>query len=141
MFGFADQADRVELALVGVVLPFGLGYWVAEVFGLTDLQALVLGAALTATSVGITARVLSDLGRLQDAESQVILGAAVLDDIVGLIILAVVTTLVAGGDHQARRMERWQRRRNASGGCRARDISSRLRSRLCHCPSARHRPG
>lgn len=86
------------VALVGVVLPFGLGYWVAEVFGLTDLQALVLGAALTATSVGITARVLSDLGRLQDAESQVILGAAVLDDIVGLIILAVVTTLVAGGD-------------------------------------------
>ncbi len=86
------------VALVGVALPFGLGYLVSEIFGLTDLQALVLGAALTATSVGITARVLSDLGRLQDAESQVVLGAAVIDDIVGLVILAVVTTLVAGGE-------------------------------------------
>ena len=86
------------VALAGVALPFGLGFGVAEVFGMTDLQALVMGAALTATSVGITARVLSDLGRLQDPESQVVLGAAVIDDIVGLIILAVVTTLVAGGE-------------------------------------------
>ena len=86
------------VALAGVALPFGLGFGVAEVFGMTDLQALVMGAALTATSVGITARVLSDLGRLQDPESQVVLGAAVIDDIVGLVILAVVTTLVAGGE-------------------------------------------
>ncbi|HEU4800111.1 MAG TPA: cation:proton antiporter, partial [Gemmatimonadales bacterium] len=86
------------VALVGVALPFGLGFGVAELFAMTDLQALVLGAALTATSVGITARVLSDLGRLQDPESQVVLGAAVIDDIVGLVILAVVTTLVAGGE-------------------------------------------
>jgi Kef-type K+ transport system membrane component KefB len=55
-----------------------------------------MGAALTATSVGITARVLSDLGRLQDPESQVVLGAAVIDDVVGLIILAVVSQIVAG---------------------------------------------
>jgi Kef-type K+ transport system membrane component KefB len=86
------------VALVGVALPFGLGFGVAELFGLGSLQALVLAAALTATSVGITARVLSDLGRLQDPESQVVLGAAVIDDIVGLVILAVVTTLVAGGE-------------------------------------------
>src|SRR5678815_5929162 len=58
----------------------------------------VMGAALTAASVGITARVLSDLGRLQDRESQVVLGAAVLDDVVGLVILAVVGAVVAGGD-------------------------------------------
>jgi Kef-type K+ transport system membrane component KefB len=58
----------------------------------------VLGATLTATSVGITARVLSDLGRLQDPESQVVLGAAVIDDVIGLIILAVVSDVVAGGE-------------------------------------------
>lgn len=85
------------VALTGVLAPFGLGFVVAEVMGLDDLPSLVIGAALTATSVGITARVLADLGRLQGRESQVVLGAAVIDDVVGLIILAVVSQLVAGG--------------------------------------------
>jgi len=85
------------VAVVGVALPFALGLGVAEVLGLAELPALVVAAALTATSVGITARVLADLGRLQERESQVVLGAAVIDDIVGLVILAVVTRLVAGG--------------------------------------------
>jgi Kef-type K+ transport system membrane component KefB len=85
------------VAFVGVVVPFGLGYWVARGLGLPPLVDMVMGAALTATSVGITARVLSDLGRLQDPESQVVLGAAVIDDVVGLIILAVVSQIVAGG--------------------------------------------
>jgi Kef-type K+ transport system membrane component KefB len=85
------------VALAGVVLPFGMGYAVAHAVGLTTLQAMVAGAALTATSVGITARVLSDLGRLQEPESQVVLGAAVIDDIVGLIILGVISRLVEGG--------------------------------------------
>ena len=61
------------------------------------MVAVFLGAALTATSVGITARVLSDLGHLQDDESQVILGAAVVDDIIGLVLLTLVGTLAAGG--------------------------------------------
>lgn len=87
----------VAVALVGVVVPFALGYGVARGLGLPPLVDLVMGAALTATSVGITARVLSDLGRLQDPESQVVLGAAVIDDVVGLIILAVVSQIVAGG--------------------------------------------
>lgn len=85
------------VAVVGVVVPFALGYGVARALGLEQLVGLVMGAALTATSVGITARVLSDLGRLQDPESQVVLGAAVIDDVVGLIILAVVSQVVAGG--------------------------------------------
>lgn len=85
------------VAAVGVALPFALGYAIATAAGLQQLPSLVIGAALTATSVGITARVLSDLGRLQDPESQVVLGAAVIDDIIGLIILAVVAQLVAGG--------------------------------------------
>ena len=83
-------------AVVGVVAPFGLGYLVAVWFGLDTLVAVVIGASLTATSVGITARVLSDLGRLQDPESQIVLGAAVIDDVIGLIILAVVSGMIAG---------------------------------------------
>lgn len=86
------------VAIVGVVLPFALGLGVARVLGLEMLPAIVCGAALTATSVGITARVLSDLGRLQEPESQIVLGAAVIDDIIGLIILAVVAKLVGGAD-------------------------------------------
>ena len=84
------------VAVTGVVLPFALGYFVAKGFGLPEIPAIVAGAALTATSVGITARVLSDLGRLQEPESQIILGAAVLDDIIGLIILAVVSRMMDG---------------------------------------------
>ena len=84
------------VAAVGVAAPFLLGYLVGSYLGLSDLQGVVAGAALTATSVGITARVLADLGRLQEPESQVVLGAAVIDDVIGLIILAVVGQLVAG---------------------------------------------
>ncbi len=86
------------VAMVGVFVPFSLGYAASHALGLPPLADLVLGATLTATSVGITARVLSDLGRLQDPESQVVLGAAVIDDVIGLIILAVVSDVVAGGE-------------------------------------------
>jgi Kef-type K+ transport system membrane component KefB len=84
------------VAVVGVAVPFALGYAVCRMMGLPELESVVAGAALTATSVGITARVLSDLGRLHDAESQVVLGAAVIDDVIGLVILAVVSRAVAG---------------------------------------------
>jgi len=85
------------VAVVGVAVPFALGYAVCRLMGLPDLESVVAGAALTATSVGITARVLSDLGRLDDPESQVVLGAAVIDDVIGLLILAVVSRVVVGG--------------------------------------------
>ena len=67
-------------------------------------MCIVAGAALTATSVGITARVLNDLGRLHEPESQIVLGAAVIDDILGLIILTVVSGLAEGqnADRSAR---------------------------------------
>ncbi|HWP46010.1 MAG TPA: cation:proton antiporter [Candidatus Limnocylindrales bacterium] len=84
------------VAIVGVALPFILGYMVCWFLGLSNLVAIVAGAALTATSVGITARVLSDLGRLQEPESQIVLGAAIIDDIIGLIILTVVAGLTQG---------------------------------------------
>ncbi len=89
------------VAIVGVVAPFGLGYAGCRMMGLTNIQSIMAGATLTATSVGITARVLSDLGRLSSKEGQVILGAAVIDDVLGLIILAVVAGMVDGGEASA----------------------------------------
>ena len=83
-------AQATLVAVVGVVLPLALGFGVMRWFGPSALVAVFVGATLTATSVGITARVFADLGRLQDAAARVVLGAAVVDDILGLIILAVV---------------------------------------------------
>ncbi|MDQ3674878.1 MAG: cation:proton antiporter [Gemmatimonadota bacterium] len=86
------------VGIVGVVLPFVLGYYAAfSVLGFDRIASLVCGAALTATSISISARVLSDLGQLNTREGQVVLGAAVLDDIIGLIVLSVVTSMVLGG--------------------------------------------
>jgi Kef-type K+ transport system membrane component KefB len=84
------------VAIVGVVLPFGMGYAVAHLLGLSTIPALVSGAALTATSVGISVRTLSDLNELDTPEGQTVLGAAVLDDIVGLAILFVISLVVGG---------------------------------------------
>lgn len=87
----------LAVGVTGVVLPFAGGAAVAVAFGLPYMSALVIGAALSATSIGISSRVLGDLGRLQTREGQIVLGAAVLDDVIGLIILAVVAGIVAGG--------------------------------------------
>ncbi|MBX6332039.1 MAG: cation:proton antiporter, partial [Gemmatimonadaceae bacterium] len=89
-------ASAMTVAVVGVAVPFALGYGVAHLLGLGVVPAIVCGASLTATSIGISARVLSDLGQLETPEGRVVLGAAVLDDVIGLIILSVVSTLVAG---------------------------------------------
>ena len=84
------------VGVVGVVLPFAGGYLVATAMGLDTVVAVICGAALTATSVGISARVLSDLGQLESTEGRIVLGAAVIDDVIGLIILSIVTGLAAG---------------------------------------------
>jgi Kef-type K+ transport system membrane component KefB len=84
------------VALTGVLLPFAAGYGVGVWLDYPVTLSVFLGAALTATSVGITARVLSDLGHLKSDESQVILGAAVIDDILGLVLLTVVSGVAAG---------------------------------------------
>ena len=94
----------LAVATVGVVLPFvlGFGYWAyvphAAGGGSTDLTttAIFIGATLTATSVGITARVLSDLKQMSSQEARIIIGAAVIDDVLGLVILTVVSGLAAG---------------------------------------------
>ena len=90
----------VLVALLGVLAPFALG-WVVSAWMLPDKSAFVhafLGATLTATSVGITARVLQDLHRSQSPEARVILGAAVIDDVLGLVILAVVAGAIGAAD-------------------------------------------
>jgi Kef-type K+ transport system membrane component KefB len=77
------------VAFAGFTLPFLLGYGVsAWLFGLPELTALFIGGTLTATSIGITVRVLDDLGKRQSDEAQIVIGAAVLDDILGVLALA-----------------------------------------------------
>jgi Kef-type K+ transport system membrane component KefB len=84
------------VAVTGVVLPFVLGFAACRLLGQSTVVSIVAAATLTATSVGITARVLSDLGRLHESDGQIILGAAVIDDVLGLLMLGVVTELAEG---------------------------------------------
>lgn len=88
------------VACVGVIVPFALGTYIVGPWlmpGLTSHAYLFIGATLTATSVGITARVFQDLKKLHTPEAQIVLGAAVIDDVLGLIILAVVSQIVTAG--------------------------------------------
>lgn len=78
------------VAIVGILVPWIVGTGFALLNGLVTLTAVMVGATLSATSIGITARTLSDLNQLETPESQIILGAAVIDDIVGLGILALM---------------------------------------------------
>ncbi|HXE75752.1 MAG TPA: cation:proton antiporter [Candidatus Xenobia bacterium] len=85
------------VAVLGVVAPFVLGFALLElVGGYSRIESIFLGAAMVATSVGITARVLQELGVLKTVVATVILGAAVIDDILGMIVLAVVSSLGEG---------------------------------------------
>lgn len=94
---FRVGGAAVAVAFVGVIAPFALGYgtWLAMT-GEGGTIAIFVGATLTATSVGITSRVLSDLGQMSTAEARIILGAAIVDDVLGLVILAIVSGLAAG---------------------------------------------
>ena len=100
------------VAIVGVVAPFALGYFVSATFITSVPEAILamnadfdignihlfIGATLCATSVGITARVLKDLGKLQIKEAKIVLGAAVIDDVMGLIILAVAAGIIVAAE-------------------------------------------
>ena len=89
------------VAVVGVVAPFATGTaGLVYLFGVPVVPAIFAGAALTATSIGITAKVLAELGQLTSKEGQIIIGAAVLDDILGIVVLAVVAALVKTGEVQ-----------------------------------------
>src|SRR5262245_47065242 len=87
----------LAVAFAGMVLPFAGGFALTRALGYETLTAIFVGAALTATSIGITARVLSELGVLKTAEGQIILGAAVIDDVLGLVVLAIVSKLAQTG--------------------------------------------
>ena len=87
----------LAVAVLGVVLPFVGGFVAAELAG-GDLElAIFLAAALTATSVGITSNVLRDLGALQSRTGRIILGAAVIDDVLAIMILSMAVGITAGG--------------------------------------------
>jgi Kef-type K+ transport system membrane component KefB len=92
------QVGRIAalVASVGVVVPFVLGFLYMRVIERSTVESVFVGAALVATSVGITARVLADAGVLSTRVARVILGAAVADDILGMIVLAIVSSLSTG---------------------------------------------
>ena len=89
-------AIATMVATLGVILPFLAGWGVLLVWGASQTEAMFTGAAMVATSVGITARLLASRGWLDLRASKVMLAAAVIDDVLGLILLAIVTSLVRG---------------------------------------------
>ena len=94
----AVGAQATTVAVAGVALPFALG--TAGLMGLFHVEvipAVFAGASMTATSIGITASVFGELKMLRSREGQIVIGAAVLDDILGIVILAVVVSLAGGG--------------------------------------------
>lgn len=101
---FRVGGSATGVAFAGVSIPFALGflYWVSPLgnrdFDLVapSTTGIFVGAALTATSVGITARVLTDLNALGSVEARLIIGAAVIDDVIGLVLLGLVSALAAG---------------------------------------------
>lgn len=92
-------SQAVIVACVGVAVPFAAGtVGLMMLFNVAAIPAIFAGAALTATSIGITSKVLSELGRLKSKEGQIIVGAAVIDDVLGIIVLAVVASLAKTGE-------------------------------------------
>jgi Kef-type K+ transport system membrane component KefB len=94
---FRVGARATLVAIVGVVAPFIAGYLLCYIWGLPQIESIFIGAAMVATSVGITARVLGQMGLLHLQTARIILGAAVIDDVLGLIILSVVSSVAKGG--------------------------------------------
>src|SRR5438270_8400115 len=88
------------VALAGVIVPFLLGAGVGHLFGLSWTTACFLGGALTATSVSISARTLMDAGKMSSPEASVILGAAVIDDVMGLFVLAFLAASVTSNQRE-----------------------------------------
>lgn len=82
---------------LGVIVPFFVGYYAFTLFGLAVLESVLVATALTATSIAISVQVLSELGKMQTKEARLILGAAIVDDILAIAALSVVTTMVQSG--------------------------------------------
>lgn len=91
-------AASFTVGTLGVIVPFFVGFIVLSLYGLGTLETLLIATALTATSIAISIQVLSELGRMQSKEARLILGAAIVDDILAIAILSVVVTMVQSGD-------------------------------------------
>ncbi len=97
----AVGVQAFTVAMAGVILPFAFGtLGLMFLFQVDLIPAVFAGASMTATSIGITASVFGELGYLKTREGQIVIGAAVLDDILGIVILAVVVALATGGSLQ-----------------------------------------
>ena len=83
---------------IGVVVPFFVGYYTFATFGVEALQSILIATALTATSIAISIQVLTELGKMQSKEARLILGAAIVDDILAIAVLSVVVSMVQTGN-------------------------------------------
>jgi Kef-type K+ transport system membrane component KefB len=86
------------VAACGVVVPFFVGFFVFELFGFGAFQSMLIATALTATSIAVSVQVLREFGKLQTPEARLIIGAAIIDDILAIAVLSVVSSLGAGAD-------------------------------------------
>lgn len=91
-------AASFTIGACGVIVPFFLGYFVFTLFGLEGLQSVLIATTLTATSVAISVSVLTEFGKMQTKEAKIILGAAIVDDILAIAVLSVVVTMVQTGN-------------------------------------------
>ena len=91
-------APSFTVGACGVIVPFFVGYYVFTLFGLEGLQSILVATALTATSIAISVRVLTDLGNMQTKEAKLILGADIVDDILAIAVLLVFTTMGPTGN-------------------------------------------
>ena len=95
-------AASFTVGSVGVIVPFFVGYFVfTTIFGLQTLQSMLIATTLTATSIAISVQVLTQLGKMKTNEARIILGAAIVDDILAIAALSVVTTMVQTGNTTA----------------------------------------
>jgi Kef-type K+ transport system membrane component KefB len=91
-------AASFTVGSLGVVVPFFVGYYAFTAFGIEALQSILIATALTATSIAISIQVLTELGKIQSKEARLILGAAIVDDILAIAVLSVVVTMVQTGN-------------------------------------------
>ncbi|HYF99758.1 MAG TPA: cation:proton antiporter [Candidatus Saccharimonadales bacterium] len=91
-------AASFTIGAMGVIIPFAMGFVILTIYGLDSFEVLLIATALTATSIAISIQVLTELGKMQSKEARLILGAAIVDDILAIAILSVVVTMVQSGD-------------------------------------------
>jgi Kef-type K+ transport system membrane component KefB len=91
-------AAAFTVGSIGVIVPFFVGFYAFAAFGVEALQSILIATALTATSIAISIQVLTELGRMQSREARLILGAAIVDDILAIAALSVVVTMVQTGN-------------------------------------------